>query len=354
MPGTHLSATARVVLPTPNKYLDQLTDYFAEHGRVTKSGNAGCIELSFGRATVKADNQSLLFTAEGEDETGLAYMKYAIANHVLEFARNDNPKIVWVGDGAAGSIPPFFREMRVVSARNITPSMRRVTLRGRDLHRFERGGLHVHLLFPPACIDNPQWPVIGEDGRPVWPDGDFKLVSRVYTIRNIDAERGLVDIDIVLHDGTPGSAWALNADEGDLVGMTGPGGGDAGEADWYLLAGDDTAIPAIGRILERLPKHVKAVVRIEVDSPADEQPLPASCAVDLVWLHRRGSQPGTTTLLQDAVKAAELPHDRSGVFVWSGCEFAAFKAIRNYVRKDLKLRREQHLVVSYWRQGFEG
>ena len=194
----------------------------------------------------------------------------------------------------------------------------------------------------------------GEDGRPVWPEGDFKLASRAYTIRNIDAEQGQVDIDIVIHDGTPGSTWALDAAQGDLVGMTGPGGGDIVEADWYLLVGDETALPAIGRILERLPSKARAAVRIEVDSKFDEQAFTRSCDVDLQWLHRKGEPAGTTSLLQQAVQAVEFPTDGSRIFAWAGCEFSAFKAIRSYLRKDRKLKREEHLVVSYWRRGFEG
>lgn len=355
MPEIRLSSTARVIVSMPNDYLNKLAEQFSEHGAVTKTDRRRKIDLSFGSATIEADDQGLCFLAESDDETGLAYMKYAIANHVLEIVKNENPKIVWMGDGAAaGSSPPFFRQMRVVSARNISPHMRRVTLKGKDLRRFEHGGLHVHLLFPPKGIDNPQWPVTGEDGRPVWPDGDFKLVSRVYTIRNINAQRGEVDIDIVIHDGTPGSTWALNVVRGDLVGMTEPGGGDVGEADWYLLAGDETALPAIGRILERLPASAKVTACIEVDNKSDEQDLLRYCNVDILWLHRNGQQAGTTSLLQEAVEAVQFPSDGSRIFAWTGCEFSAFKAIRNFLRKERKLRREEHLVVSYWRRGFEG
>ncbi|MCE3544330.1 siderophore-interacting protein, partial [Escherichia coli] len=98
------------------------------------------------------------------------------------------------------------------------------------------------------------WPTMGRDGRPVWPEGDDALIARVYTIRTIDIERGEVDIDMVVHPGndTPGSTWALNAKPGGIVGMTGPGGGSVEDAGRYLLVGDETALPAIGRILETL------------------------------------------------------------------------------------------------------
>lgn len=356
MPEIRLSATARVIVSTPDQYLKRLTDYFSEHGDVSLAARKGRIALPFGTATIEADDDSLSLRTEGEDETGLAYMKYAIANQMLELANEEKPKIIWAGDCAAGAQPPFFREMRFVGARNVSPHMRRVTLQGERMARFARGGLHVHLLFPPRGKDLPQWPVTGEDGRPVWPEGEHKLVSRIYTIRNIDADAGKVDIDIVIHEGdaTPGSDWALNAREGDLVGMTGPGGGDVTEADWYLLAGDETALPAIGRILARLPSRAAAVVRIEVDNPLEEQLLPSVANVDLVWLHRNGREAGTTLLLQDAVKAVQFPTAGKRVFAWAGCEFVAFKDIRSYLRNERKLEREKHLAVAYWRRGFDG
>lgn len=351
MQDTRLSATARVDLSTPLHYFNKLADHFAEHGDVLRTERTGQIELSYGTATIEADENCLFLRAESDDETGLAYMKYAIADHVIEFASKEDPKIVWAGHGAAGSLLPYFREMRVLSAENISPNMRRVRLRGKNMQRFGYGGMHVRILIPPADADTPQWPVTGEDGRPVWPEGRMKLTSRVYTIRKIDPETGEVDVDVVIHDGTPGSEWALGAIEGDIVGMTGPGGGDAGEADWYLLAGDETALPAIGRIIERLPRDAKVVARIEVDSREEEQSFNSQCSLDLQWLHRNGAEGGTTTLLQDAVKSVRFPSNGERIFVWSGCEFNGFKAIRNYVRKDLKLERTQHLVVSYWRRG---
>ena len=102
MPTSLLSATAHVFLSTPDKYLGMLTDYFAEYGAVARSGRAGNIELSYGRATLLADHHSLHLTAEGDDETGLAYVKFAIANHLLEFASKEKPRIVWTGDGLRG------------------------------------------------------------------------------------------------------------------------------------------------------------------------------------------------------------------------------------------------------------
>jgi NADPH-dependent ferric siderophore reductase len=75
-------------------------------------------------------------------------------------------------------------------------------------------------------------------------------------------------------------------------------------ADWYLLAGDETALPAIGRMLEDVPTTARVVVRIEVDSLADRQPLHSAAALDLQWLSREGRPAGTTALLAQATRGA--------------------------------------------------
>ncbi len=245
--------------------------------------------------------------------------------------------------------------MRVARVEDITPRMRRLTLVGENLARFAAGGMHVRLLFPKSQAVPPAWPVTGEDGRPAWPQAAARPDVRIYTIRRLDVAAGEVDIDFVLHDGDgmPGACFAANAMAGDVVGMTGPGGGTLTAADWYLLVGDETALPAIARMLEALPATAKAVVRIEIADAAEQQVLSSKADVDLVWLHRNGAAAGTAGLLENAVRAVEWPAGAK-TFAWAGCEYQDFRAIRGYLRKDRGLTREEHLVVAYWRRDFDG
>ena len=356
---SELNANTRFALTNAGHVVNQLLDHFVEHADVHRQGSTAKLVLSFGKADVQWDDETVSVDVTSEDETGLAYMKYSIAEHVLEFLDKGSakPKIIWEGDGAAGLPLPYFREMQVVAVSNVTPHMRRIRLKGENLFRFSQLGLHIRLLFPPEGLTKPQWPTTGEDGRPVWPDGDAKLATRVYTIRNIDPAAGWVDIDMVVHGDdcdAPGSGWAVSAKPGDIVGMTGPGGGDAGDAKWYLLAGDETALPAIGRILERLPEGTKAVVRVEIGSASEKQELISRADVDLQWLNRDGAEAGTTTLLQDAVRAVELPEDEEDIYVWAGCEFNAFRSIRTYMRKERNVAKDRQLIVAYWRRGQDG
>ncbi|MBE7184246.1 MAG: siderophore-interacting protein [Methylobacterium mesophilicum] len=353
LPPSRLRAAARVVLSDPGDAMRCLCDRFRDHAEVVVDGPNASIATAFGCAFLCAEKTMLRLEAGGDDPTDFAFVKLSMAEHILQLA--SDARIVWTGDGAAGTPLPYFREMRVAGTRQLTPHMRRVTLKGEDLKRFEGPGLHIRLLFPPEGSAVPQWPVNGEDGRPVWPAGAERPVARIYTIRRIDAARGEVDVDMVLHEGasSPGGGFAARARPGDVVGMTGPGGGTVGEADHYLLAGDETALPAISRILENLPETKTATVFVEVADAREEQAIETRAKVDLHWLHRNGAAPGSTTLLSDAVRDASLPEGRAA-FAWSGTECEAFRLIRKNLRNGRGLSREEHLATAYWRRGHAG
>lgn len=355
-PDLPMQAVTRIPLSSPHAVMRQLCEHFVEHCDVFVEEDGARLEAYYGTALMRCEDGCLHVEALGQDESTLSYVKMAVAEHVLEFAAADSPRIVWMGDGVGAGPMPFFRQMRVMGARDLTPRMRRVTLAGQDLARFAHGGLHIRLLFPPAHLAVPVWPTLGEDGRIVWPTGDARLAARVYTIRAIDVARGEVEVDFVMHEGDayPGAGFAATARPGDIVGMTGPGGGGLAAADWYLFAGDETALPAIGRMLEELPATARAVVRIEVTDAADELPLASPASLDLAWLHRGAAEAGTTTLLEEAVRAVAIPDDGREVFVWAGCEHKAFRAIRKYLRAERGFPRDRHMVAAYWRRGFVG
>lgn len=346
-------ATAEIAMPSPGEAMQALCARFREFGSVSGRGRCRRIETGFGTADVEDCGRCLKICAAGRDEVALAYVKLAMAEHLLDLA-TDAPSIVWQGDGMAGSPLPYFREMRVMAVRDLTPHMRRITLAGSDLGRFATGGMHVRLLLPKVGDADPQWPVMGEDGRPRWPAGEDRPDVRIYTLRRVDADAGEVDIDFVLHEGDamPGARFAAQAMPGDIVGMTGPGGGEPPNADWVLLLGDETAIPAIARILETLPAHSHAVVRIVVENTDEEQQLVSRASLDLRWLHRDGA--GEQSLLQAALADIEWPDEGRSIFAWAGCEFRDFVAIRRHFRKERGLARENHLAVAYWRRGFAG
>ncbi|RDJ26660.1 siderophore-interacting protein [Bosea caraganae] len=346
-----LIATTRVALADPRGLHDKLCGHFVEHGTVSRSHGSSRLDGPFGAVLISEGVDALDIRVEAPSEGYLFVVKSSVAEHLVAFAEGEAPVVAWNGDRAAATEIPYFRAMTVRGARDVTPKMRRVTLAG-DIAHFETGGLHVRVLIPPKGHE-PRWPSVGRDGRVAWPKGRDELVARVYTIRRLDRASGELAIDVVLHEDSAGSVWARTAQEGDPIGLMGPGGGEIVPADWYLLCGDETALPAIARIAESLPTTARATILLEIADAGEEQPIASAATLDLRWLHRNGAEPGTTDLLETAIRAVDWPAEGEP-YVLAGCEQKAARAIRGYLRKERGLARERHLVAAYWRRGHEG
>jgi hypothetical protein len=221
-----LSAETLVQLRSPGQVMAQLREHFGEHGAVSGADDAWSVSFEIGKASANLSDGGIAFKVEAGDDTSLSFLQWSVAEHIREFAVGEEPPISWRGGIVPGAPLPYFREMRVVRAVRLSPRMRRLTLSGENLERFARHGLHVRLLFAPGPGVVPVGPVMGADGRQSWPPGE-RPVARVYTIRRIDVEAGEIDTDFVLHEGDemPGARFAMEARPGDIVGMTGPGGG---------------------------------------------------------------------------------------------------------------------------------
>ncbi|KRE22678.1 hypothetical protein ASE66_26135 [Bosea sp. Root483D1] len=329
--------------------LERLCDHFVSHGTVTRRTGGARLDGAFGAVELKVGSRALSIVVASPDESRLFVVKSSVAEHLAEFAEGESFTLSWHGDAAGETRIPYFREVVVRRARDITPAMRRVTLACDDPGHFATGGLHVRVLIPPRGRV-PIWPSAGPDSRVIWPEGEDTLAKRTYTIRAIDQARGELDIDVVLHDESPGSIWAREAKAGDRVGLLGPGGGDVIPADWYLLCGDETALPAIARIAGNLPSSARASIVIEVADASEQQKIASDAAIEVTWLHRDGAPAGSTNLLPQAVRGISLP-DQGKPFVFAGCEQAAARAIRKHLRAEKQLPKDRHLVAAYWRRG---
>jgi len=242
--------------------------------------------------------------------------------------------------------------LRVVGTRQLTPHMKRITFSGTSLHAFATDAdLHVRLLIPPPDAPRDGWLAIQQDGKASVRNRRHKPIMRKYTIRAIDPSSGRLDMDFVLHeDGGPGGLWAAQALAGDLVGIIGPGGRGLAPADWYLIAGDETALPAIGRMMDTMPAHTQGHAIVEIADAREEQPLAVPTGMSLEWLHRDGAPAGTTDLLLEAIEAVRWPSDDRKAFAWVGAELAAAQAIRDHFSNRCGLAKADQLVVAYWRR----
>ena len=327
--------------------------FAADHPEYITGTEAGPwrMQIPLGGFEARPDGEALLVEAAGVNPIGLSYMKLIFVDHIREYLAED-VDLHWEGDGQSHGVPPFFREVRVTASRRLTPSMQRVTFAVPDLEDLPLDELHVRLLLPPEDRPAnlpPVWPMLTASGALSFPTGADTLLVRVYTVRHVDLARGEVDIDFVLHPTAERSAggWAAACRPGDVAGLLGPGGGAIPQAPRVLLLGDETALPAIARMLEAASPGSICEAIIEVDGPEDEQAL----AGPVEWLHRHGAAPGTKRRLVEAL-ARRQPSD--DLYVWAGCEFDAFRDIRRHVRSIWKMPRDRHMVAAYWRRGVAG
>ncbi len=239
--------------------------------------------------------------------------------------------------------------LTVASVADVTPSVRRIVLTGSP-DAVATAGPTISLLVPRVGEADPRWPQIARDGRIVWPLGAHGVALRSYTARRQDPTAGEVEIDFVLHGDGPAASWAAAAAPGAPLGVA--GGGSLGErpAAQVLLVGDETALPAITRIVGAAAPGTRGLVLVEVADGAEEQPVPAPEGVAVRWLHRDGTPPGESTLLVDAVTALD-PFEGPEVFAWVGAESAAVRSIRADLRSRWGLGRAQHHAIGYWRRG---
>ncbi|WP_232549299.1 siderophore-interacting protein [Propioniciclava soli] len=254
------------------------------------------------------------------------------------------------------------RALEVLRIADVTSGMRRVTLggpalaahtapNGMPVAAFRSDGFDdefkIILKHPDAA--EPVVPTQA-DGHLDWPRGDPHLVMRTYTVRRWDAEAGEIDVDFVQHGVGPATTWARRVRPGETVHIAGPKSSSPHPegVDWVLIAGDETALPAIGRWLEEWPTGARAQVFIEIAEDEHRQELPVPDGVEVTWLSRGGAEAGSTTLLLDAV--ARAPWWEGRVFAWVAGEALTLTPIRRWLRTERGLDRSQVEVTGYWRR----
>ncbi|HEY9315122.1 siderophore-interacting protein [Williamsia sp.] len=256
--------------------------------------------------------------------------------------------------------PISIRELQVLRIKDVTPGLRRITLTGAQLGAFtsangfaqpplrsEGFDDDIRLILPYPGEEAPVLPVqldgtfaMPKDRRPIW---------RAYTIRRWDPDTAELDIEFVKHGSGMATTWAYRAQIGDTVHITGPAAMRQPPAgiDWLLIAGDETALPAIARWLEEMPVDTRAQVFVEIAEPAHEVDLPVLPNVQFTWLHRNGATAGTTDLLSGAVENAQW-WDGS-VYAWIAGEATVTKKIRRHLVEKRGVSKEYIEFTGYWR-----
>jgi NADPH-dependent ferric siderophore reductase len=238
---------------------------------------------------------------------------------------------------------------QVVRTERLTPDLVRVVLTGDELAEFPEGehtDRYVKLIFPRPTT--PPEPEEGYWSLPV----EQRPVFRTYTVRAFDPDARQVTIDFVTHgdDGVAGP-WAANAQPGDELTFSGPGGAyrPLAETRLHLLVGDEAALPAIAAAVEALPQGARAVLVAEVED-ADHQlsfEVPDGVVVEVHWVHR--SAGGGEEALLDAVQALDLPE--AGVQPFVHGELRVVRAIKRHLLTERGVDPATCSASGYWRRG---
>ncbi|UUN25909.1 siderophore-interacting protein [Streptomyces sp. FIT100] len=246
---------------------------------------------------------------------------------------------------------PQAHEAQVLRTERITPHMVRVVLGGEGLSSFATDGstdAYVKVLFPVPGVSYPEpfdmARIREELPRDQWPS------NRTYTVRAWDPVHRELTIDFVVH-GDEGLAgpWAAHVRPGETVRLLGPGGGYAPDAsaDWYLLAGDESALPAIAAALEQMPTSAVVHAFVEISGPEEEQKIATPDGVTVTWLHR-GARP-VGEALTAAVRDLDFPDGDVHAFVHG--EAGAVKELRRHLRLDRGIPAARLSISGYWRLG---
>lgn len=259
--------------------------------------------------------------------------------------------------------PTILRELRVEQIVDVSATTRRLGLGGPQLGEFEvAGGVapafrsdgfddHVKLLVPLEGTTRPPLPVQGRD-RLEWGGAGGRPVAKDYTPRRaVDAGSdgtprpdGRLEIDVVLHDGGFAAGWARRVAVGDPAWIVGPSRSLLAPTgiDHLVVAGDETALPAIARLLEeQWPEGVGGSVVIDVPGPESRQNLPLPPGVDLTWVH------GSGEWLEAVHRLPELPQ---ATFCWLAGESGAVRDARRHLAAELNIPRDCLDATGYWRR----
>lgn len=221
-----------------------------------------------------------------------------------------------------------------MSNEQLTPNMRRICVQGEALTDFptDQEGGYVKLLFESAA------------------DQD-KPRMRSYTVRHFDVERCRLALDFVDHgDNGPASAWANGSKVGDRISLRGPGAKKLAnpDADWFLIAGDMSALPAISVNLEQLPGNARGHAVVEVLAESDRQTLKHPEGMTLTWLINPNAGKGNPILAEHLCSLEWL----SGTpYVWFAGEFESMRSVRRHFCDKMGIDKRQMYISCYWKCG---
>ncbi|MDN6438199.1 MAG: SIP domain-containing protein [Corynebacterium nuruki] len=252
------------------------------------------------------------------------------------------------------------RKLTVKKVADVTPGMRRITLTGDQLAGYTVDGTDYpafrsegfddpfKMFFPYPGETEPVLPIF-EDGTVRFPK-DPKPLARTYTVRRYDPETRELDVDFVKHGVGVACTWAYRAQPGDTAHIAGPPSTKPVPegVDWFLVAGDETALPAIARLLDELPETAVGQVFIEVAEDEHRMELRQIPGITVTWLVRHGAATGENSLLLGAL--TDVVWQDGQVWAWIAGEQAVVRDMRRHLVEVRGVDKAWIDFTGYWRR----
>lgn len=298
-------------------------------------GRSVWCEVELGEYGVRKRGEGVLLFARAHQVQDLAAMQQ-------ELGRILDLDLHWPSGADEGQFPPAFTLARLDSVTRISESFVRLRLSTDRVERFgHNDSIHFRLVLPPAGIDTPEWPRLNENGQTVWPSGEHALHRPPYTTRSVNLAEGWLETDVFLHAGGRVTEWALAAKPGAVIGIAGPGGSGIPEADHFLLAGDETAYPAIARILEAqtLKPAGQAHGKVWLLGASGDYPFPRP--EGFVFAHL----PNGSAKLAAEIARETVTEDS---FVWMAAERTGISDLRHLILDEMGVDNKRTHISAYW------
>ena len=227
------------------------------------------------------------------------------------------------------------RRLTVAQIERLTPNMLRLHFDSDDLGDFTSASFDDHIKLMVGAGDGKP------DGRPEMRD---------FTPRRFDTAAGTIAIDYAVHQAGPAVEWALAAKVGDTLEVGGPRGSAVipDDFDWYVMIGDESALPAIGRRLEELREGVPVTTFVLVADAADAQAIETKADWTPHWIVRAAGADDSAALRQ-ALAGHTLPPGEG--FVWIAAEAGVAREARSLIVDELGHPREWTKAAGYWQRG---
>ncbi|WP_134725869.1 siderophore-interacting protein [Paracoccus luteus] len=314
--------------------LDALFRHLADdHGLTLRSGHGRSTWVTVGEGEFGARQRGAATTlyARAHSADWLFTLQEAAAAHLADHAP-DAVGLRWTGPAQAGALPPNFSLGRVASVERVSAQFVRMRVQGDGLDRLARDMIHFRMVLP-SGDGATEWPRLSGTGQTIWPQ---PLHRPAYTIRAIDLAAGWLETDVFVHEGGRVCAFAQAAAPGTVVGLIGPGGGGIPLDDRLLIGGDETAYPALARIIAAQGPGARIACHL-LGASAD-YPLPDHPGLTLHH-HPRGEDDLARLLVAEAPDAGQF---------WLATEKSRLQPLRQAVLTSLGVPKTRAHLAAYW------